>query len=208
MKTKINLVFFLLIASATSIQCFGKKAVNPNIILIFCDDLDSDQNNQWVLFSKAQKGINPEETILPEGLKEAGYSTAIIDKWHIGYLQAVRYGDWKLNLLGAFSEKKLQNILNSTYKHIVFPGHAELYNLRSDPGETTDVAEKFPEMVAQIRKIAEKEKTAPGEYTTKGPEVRKTIFIDFPELLMNMHVGGKEILNFKNEGSELQNKKP
>jgi len=47
-------------------------------------DLDLDQNNQWVLFPKTQKGINPKETILPEALKEAGYSTAIFGKWHLG----------------------------------------------------------------------------------------------------------------------------
>lgn len=47
-------------------------------------DLDLDVNNRWVLFPKAQKGINPEETTLPEALKEAGYATAIIGKWHLG----------------------------------------------------------------------------------------------------------------------------
>ncbi len=47
-------------------------------------DLDLDSQNQWVLFPGAHKGINPEETILPEALKKAGYSTAIIGKWHLG----------------------------------------------------------------------------------------------------------------------------
>jgi arylsulfatase A len=47
-------------------------------------DLDLDAQNKWVLFPKAQKGINPKETILPEVLKKAGYSTAIIGKWHLG----------------------------------------------------------------------------------------------------------------------------
>jgi arylsulfatase len=59
-----------------------------------------------------------------------------------------------------------------------------LYNLRSDQGETTNVADKFPEIVAQIRKLAEKEKSALGEYSSKGPEVRKTIFVEFPEPLI------------------------
>jgi len=104
--------------------------------------------------------------------------------WHVGYIQAVRYGDWKLNLLGDFSEEERQNILKSTYKHTVFPDHIELYNLRSDPGETTNVADKFPEIVAQIRQLAEKEKSALGEYNSKGPEVRKTIFVESPESLI------------------------
>jgi arylsulfatase A-like enzyme len=47
-------------------------------------DLDLDIKKRWVLFPKAQKGINPKEIILPEVLKEAGYATAIIGKWHLG----------------------------------------------------------------------------------------------------------------------------
>ncbi|MEX2569006.1 MAG: sulfatase [Cyclobacteriaceae bacterium] len=47
-------------------------------------DLDLDAENRWVLFPKAKKGINPGEVILPEILKEAGYATAIIGKWHLG----------------------------------------------------------------------------------------------------------------------------
>lgn len=47
-------------------------------------DLDLDDQNRWVLFPKASKGINPAEEILPEILKEAGYATAIIGKWHLG----------------------------------------------------------------------------------------------------------------------------
>ncbi|QGY46795.1 sulfatase-like hydrolase/transferase [Maribellus comscasis] len=104
--------------------------------------------------------------------------------WHVGYLQAVRYGDWKLNLLGQFSKEEQQNILKSTYGHTVFPDNIELYNLRSDPGEKTNVADKNPEIVAQIQKLAEKEISALGEWTDKGPEVRKTIYIDSPEILL------------------------
>ena len=92
--------------------------------------------------------------------------------WHVGYLQAVRYCDWKLNLLGEFSEKERQNILNSTYKHTVFPDHAELYNLRSDPGETTDVADKFPGMVAQIRKMAERSRKIKNDRTWQPADRR------------------------------------
>ena len=47
-------------------------------------DLDLDAENRWVLFPGANKGINPDEKILPEVLKEAGYSTAMIGKWHLG----------------------------------------------------------------------------------------------------------------------------
>ena len=104
--------------------------------------------------------------------------------WHVGYLQGVRYGDWKVSLLGRFSEEEQLDIMNSTYRSTLFSDHIELYNLRDDPGETTDVSEKYPEMVTLILKLAEDEKTALGEYTHKGPEVRKTIFIDSPVTLI------------------------
>lgn len=47
-------------------------------------DLDLDAENRWVLFPKAKKGINPQEVIMPEILKDTGYGTAIIGKWHLG----------------------------------------------------------------------------------------------------------------------------
>lgn len=90
--------------------------------------------------------------------------------WHVGYLEAVRYGDWKACLVGEFSQKKQEKV--------------ELYNLRSDPGETTDIADKHPEIVKQILKMAEKEKSALGEWTNKGPEVRKTILVENPKPLI------------------------
>jgi arylsulfatase A-like enzyme len=104
--------------------------------------------------------------------------------WHVGYLQAVRYGDWKVNLLGRFSEEEQLDIMNSTYRSTLFSDHTELYNLREDPGETNDVSEKFPEMVALILKLADEEIAALGEYTSKGPEVRKTVSVGSPVTLI------------------------
>ena len=43
-----------------------------------------DQNNKWVLFPNARKGLNPDETTIAEILKEQGYATACIGKWHLG----------------------------------------------------------------------------------------------------------------------------
>jgi len=37
-----------------------------------------------VLFPKAQKGLNPDEVTVAEMLKEKGYATACIGKWHLG----------------------------------------------------------------------------------------------------------------------------
>ncbi|MEX2028747.1 MAG: sulfatase [Candidatus Curtissbacteria bacterium] len=104
--------------------------------------------------------------------------------WHAGYLMAVRYGDWKLNLLGQFSEEERQNIMKSTYGGTHFSDNVELYNLIEDPGETEDVSEKHPETVKKIMGMAEKERNVLGEWTNKGPEVRKTISIKSPALLI------------------------
>lgn len=38
-----------------------------------------------VLFPRNNHGLNPDERTLPELLKEQGYATAIIGKWHLGY---------------------------------------------------------------------------------------------------------------------------
>ncbi|MFT6862938.1 MAG: arylsulfatase A, partial [Akkermansiaceae bacterium] len=43
-----------------------------------------DQNDKWVLFPNARKGLNPSETTVAELLKKQGYATACIGKWHLG----------------------------------------------------------------------------------------------------------------------------
>jgi arylsulfatase A len=104
--------------------------------------------------------------------------------WHVGYIHAVRYGDWKVNLLGRFSSEERQNILNSTYKNMIFPDQIELFNLRDDPGETKNVAGKHPDIVREILEMAEKDKGALGEYNNQGHEVRKTIFVESPVVIL------------------------
>lgn len=39
---------------------------------------------QEVLFPNDKKGLNPDEKTIAELLKEKGYSTACIGKWHLG----------------------------------------------------------------------------------------------------------------------------
>ncbi|MEN8775122.1 MAG: sulfatase [Akkermansiaceae bacterium] len=43
-----------------------------------------DQNDKWVLFPNARKGLNPNETTIAEILKAQGYATTCIGKWHLG----------------------------------------------------------------------------------------------------------------------------
>ena len=47
-------------------------------------NLHEDELSRWVLYPSAQRGLNPDETTLAEILKESGYATAIIGKWHLG----------------------------------------------------------------------------------------------------------------------------
>ena len=133
-----------------------------------------------------------DDQVKRDGIDISGYFTDPEQKheprpyfyWHVGYLQAVRYGDWKILLGGEFDGKKVENISKSTYGSVKSTEGIELYNLRLDPGETIDVAEKNPEIVSQILELAEKEKRALGEWTSKGPEVRKTIMIEDPQPLV------------------------
>jgi len=48
------------------------------------------------------------------------------------------------------------------------PLKIELYNLRKDPSESNDVAEQYPEFVAQIREIMKREHV-PSERFPIGP---------------------------------------
>jgi len=47
-------------------------------------NLHIDENNKWVLFPNARKGLNPDEITIAELLKTQGYATACIGKWHLG----------------------------------------------------------------------------------------------------------------------------
>lgn len=47
-------------------------------------DMHLNENGGWVLFPVSSKGLNPEEITIAEILKERGYSTACIGKWHLG----------------------------------------------------------------------------------------------------------------------------
>jgi arylsulfatase A-like enzyme len=90
--------------------------------------------------------------------------------WHVGYLRAVRYGDWKIHLTGKFSKEKDSEI--------------SLYNLKNDPGELKNIADKNPKIIKQLLALAEREKSALGEFENYGPEVRKTIQIAEPKPLV------------------------
>lgn len=47
-------------------------------------NMHQSARNEWVLFPVAKRGLNPKEITVAEVLKEQGYATAAIGKWHLG----------------------------------------------------------------------------------------------------------------------------
>jgi arylsulfatase A-like enzyme len=47
-------------------------------------NMHQDHNGLCVLFPLGKKGLNPEEITIADVLKQAGYATACIGKWHLG----------------------------------------------------------------------------------------------------------------------------
>ncbi|MEM6278010.1 MAG: sulfatase [Verrucomicrobiota bacterium] len=46
--------------------------------------LHENEEGRWVLFPGNSRGLNPDETTIAEVLRDAGYITAIVGKWHLG----------------------------------------------------------------------------------------------------------------------------
>jgi arylsulfatase A-like enzyme len=89
--------------------------------------------------------------------------------WWGRHLQAVRSGPWKLHFPhayptlagkpGGMGGKRGQTKQAETA--------LVLFDLVADPGETTDVAEKHPEVVARLKALADKEREELGDTATK-----------------------------------------
>ena len=104
--------------------------------------------------------------------------------WHVGYLHAVRFGKWKLSLIGSFNDEERKNIKKSGYYKIPEVPEFELFNLTKDPGETTNLADKHPEMVNKLLKMIQEERVKLGQWNEHGPEVRPTVRIENPKPLL------------------------
>jgi arylsulfatase A-like enzyme len=85
-------------------------------------------------------------------------------------LQAVRLGDWKLHLPRTAEQLPFWD-KNAAFTKLKTP---VLYNLRTDPAESTDVAAKQPEVVQQILAIAANTRLELGEYMHRGTGQRAT----------------------------------
>ncbi|MGI9243826.1 MAG: sulfatase family protein [Verrucomicrobiales bacterium] len=99
------------------------------------------------------------------------------------YLRGVRKGDWKVMLKHEEGAKSAV----AKWKHHVAAKDAEplaahqLYNLRDDIGETTDLAAEHPEKLAELLELAEWARTDIGDHDRLGKNAR--FFDDDPDRL-------------------------
>ena len=93
-------------------------------------------------------------------------------------LEAVRSGKWKLILPRPHVSQSPWLQRHSSYKRYfdedVFPAVPtyRLYDLETDVGETNDLADKYPDIVERIKKLAEKARHDLGDYKQIGKGVR------------------------------------
>jgi len=97
-------------------------------------------------------------------------------------LQAVRQGEWKLHL------PREQKQLPFWDKSNVFVGDKQpaLYNLSSDPAESTDVAAANPEVVRDLQALATTTREELGEFMQRGSGQRATGSL-FPDATVISH---------------------
>ena len=87
-------------------------------------------------------------------------------------LMAVREGDWKLRV--PVPERWAQDwaVYYRDEDLITNYDKYTLYNLKDDLGETTDVADKHPDVVKQLAALAEKARQSIGDHNRIGAEAR------------------------------------
>ncbi|QDT52332.1 Arylsulfatase [Caulifigura coniformis] len=86
-----------------------------------------------------------------------------------GYVQAVRSGAWKLRVAKDGPKQTSVEL-----------DRPELYNLDQDPGESTNVADQNPEIIARLLPMIEKARHEIGHGDKDGTEQRKPGLVDNP----------------------------
>ncbi|EAR16073.1 arylsulfatase A (precursor) [Robiginitalea biformata HTCC2501] len=114
---------------------------------------------------------------LLSGAEARGPQDAYYFYYRVNELQAVRDGDWKLVLPHNYRTMQGQEPgadgLPGAYDYVDVTA-PELYNLREDPGETNNLAERHPEVLAAISRKADSMRRRLGDALTgvKGVENR------------------------------------
>src|SRR5205823_15015252 len=90
-------------------------------------------------------------------------------------LHAVRSGRWKLHLPHDYTRPNPPGRDGKPGRGQRLKIGLSLFDLEKDPGETTDVAEKYPDVVRRLRELAERAREDLGDSATrrKGKGVRE-----------------------------------
>tara|TARA_B110000483_G_scaffold26207_1_gene31326 strand:- start:7200 stop:7655 length:456 start_codon:yes stop_codon:yes gene_type:complete len=137
------LVVLVSLLISTASPAVAGPVSKPNFIIIFCDDMGYAD-------------------IGPFGAE--GYQTP--------NLNAVRKGKWKLIFPSSYTvwEKGSDGIPGA--KRTQHPMPLSLYNLDTDVGETTNVADQHPLIVDEIQALADAARADLGDGKTEGANVR------------------------------------
>ena len=98
-------------------------------------------------------------------------------------LKGIRKGQWVLTFpCVSQTYKRVSAVANDGWpgKYASDSVKLALYDLRTDPGETLDVKEKYPEVVKELTVIADKYRKEIGDDLTKqkGTEIRPAAKVD------------------------------
>ncbi len=122
-------------------------------------------------------------TLLLDKESSAKSPTNTMFYYNYNQLQAVRHGDWKLYIP---LKKRAIRYVKTQYNT-----KPELYNLRTDIAETTNVAEQNPAIVIKIMKLAEQMIADIGSGTGKnsrlGKNVRSAGYVKYPQPLLKLN---------------------
>jgi arylsulfatase A len=106
-------------------------------------------------------------------------------------LEAVRQGDWKLKLVGDTPAGKGKGKKQPEAKATVKNTFPQLFNLKTDIGESTNVAAANPEVVAKLMALAEATKDDLGQDGI-GPGVRPLGKVANPKPLIDQNGNVRE----------------
>jgi arylsulfatase A-like enzyme len=104
------------------------------------------------------------------------YDNAGFFYYHMQQLQAVRSGPWKLYLP---LEKKLNN-LRGVLEGCV-SAEVELYNVRTDLGETREVSAEHPDVVERLTALAAAAREDLGDWDCEGANQRAAGWVEDPQ---------------------------